>query len=103
MKRIIALVLVVVTCLAFTSCDRKEKKVILGTWENENYGSFTFEKRGNGESDELGDFKWVYDSKLECYLVSISEAGGLMSFTKVQENKNGKYIEWEYEKFYYKD
>ena len=102
MKKVIALVLVVVMCFAFASCDRKEKKAILGTWENKNGENITFEKRGKGEGKNIGDIRWVYDSKLECY-TAFTDTGYSLSFTKVQEDDNGKYIVWEGHKFYYKE
>lgn len=113
MKKIIALLLAIVTCLSFVACDSikkvvnkdSEKDPIIGEWKVLGYEvSIIFNEDGTGsavnkdesyEGEDTIETRWKYDEELLCYTVNlISEyESGIFSFT-IQKSENGaRYID----------
>lgn len=73
MKKIIALLLAILTCAALVSCGKKnkEKNEIVGEWvtENEDF-VIVFNKDGTGTDPDGGKISWKYKRSEGKYIVT---------------------------------
>ena len=80
MKKIIALLLAVLTCISFVSCGKKIKDqtgekvegkyAIVGAWMTENHMfTITFYEDGTGKDPDGGKLTWKYKRLADKYIV----------------------------------
>lgn len=76
MKRVIALMLILVLTLSLAACGGDPSKAIIGTWKSTNY-SCTFKADGTGEvavgKGVTSSCTWTYDEAAEAWNVNYGD------------------------------
>ena len=97
MKKITALVLLMIMCFSLVACGNKAEKEIVGEWrtsESSQYNSsLIFNEDGTGTysvgTDPDRPMKWKYDSELASYIYCLSN-GTMGCIINIKTDKNGK-------------
>lgn len=96
MKRIIAMMLVLVLTLSLVACGAPDpSKAIIGVWKNSGGGSCTFKADGTGsvlvEKSTTASCKWTYDEEAGVFNIDYGYNKGTATITT---GDNGPVLVW---------
>lgn len=101
MKKLIALLLVAVTCLSLVACGGKIENKIVGEWKiDDGPWTMTFNEDGTGEDPDGESLTWEYNSETEKYDVEFLYYGATFNLTIFTDDNGNEYISIKGVKYY---
>ena len=109
MKKLIALLLVLVMALSLAACGggsagedagASVEKAIVGEWKTLDGAVTTFNEDGTGTAPYGGEFSWKYDSGTGWYMMSVE---GMLYSCEIKTENEMRFISIEGENYYHTD
>lgn len=98
MKKVIALLLVLIMCMPLISCEKQGREALIGEWTSLAYENRSLVVRADGtgtltynEGDET-ELRWKYDEELNGYLLVVPNQAAGVLFVTIEKQDGCRYV-----------